>query len=57
MLSKERSETLTATGQGTPGGALLRRYWQLIALAADMNERNPLALKNINTRSVCISSR
>ena len=45
MLSKERSEQLTHTGPGTPGGDLLRRYWQPIALARELpSDGAPLAL-------------
>ncbi len=36
MLSREQNELLTRTGPGTPGGALLRRYWQPIALAREL---------------------
>jgi phenylpropionate dioxygenase-like ring-hydroxylating dioxygenase large terminal subunit len=36
MLTREQNEALTRTGPGTPGGALLRRYWQPIALAREM---------------------
>jgi nitrite reductase/ring-hydroxylating ferredoxin subunit len=36
MLSKEDNDLLTHTGPGTPGGALLRRYWQPIAVANEM---------------------
>lgn len=31
MLSKEQNDLLTQTGAGTPGGKLLRSYWQPIA--------------------------
>src|ERR687885_337911 len=30
------NELLTQTGPGTPGGALLRRYWQPVALAEEL---------------------
>src|SRR3954470_5865284 len=36
MLSKEENDLLTQTGPGTPGGALLRRYWQPVALAEEL---------------------
>jgi phthalate 4,5-dioxygenase len=36
MLSREQNEMLTRTGPGTPGGALLRRYWQPIALSREL---------------------
>jgi hypothetical protein len=28
MLTKEQNDAITRTGPGTPGGDLLRRYWQ-----------------------------
>jgi phenylpropionate dioxygenase-like ring-hydroxylating dioxygenase large terminal subunit len=36
MLSKEQNDLLTKTGPGTPGGELLRRYWQPVALAEEI---------------------
>ena len=36
MLTREQNELLTRTGPGTAGGALLRRYWQPVALAAEL---------------------
>jgi phenylpropionate dioxygenase-like ring-hydroxylating dioxygenase large terminal subunit len=36
MLTKAENDLLTQTGPGTPGGALLRRYWQPVALVADL---------------------
>ncbi len=36
MLTKEQQDLLTQTDPGTPGGELLRRYWQQIALAAEL---------------------
>src|SRR3982750_2093316 len=36
MLTKEQNDLLTQTGPGTPGGALLRRYWQPVALAEEL---------------------
>jgi phthalate 4,5-dioxygenase oxygenase subunit len=36
MLSKEQNELVTQTGPGTPGGKLLRSYWQPIATDAEM---------------------
>ncbi|HLH23779.1 MAG TPA: Rieske 2Fe-2S domain-containing protein, partial [Chloroflexota bacterium] len=36
MLTQEQNELLTHTGPGTPGGALLRRYWQPVALAEEL---------------------
>ncbi len=36
MMPKEESELLTQTDPGTPGGDLLRRYWQPAALAEEL---------------------
>ena len=36
MLTKEQNDLLTQIGLGTPGGALMRRYWQPIALAEEL---------------------
>src|SRR5436853_7694530 len=36
MLSKEDNELITQTGPGTPGGELMRRYWQPVALSDEV---------------------
>lgn len=36
MLTKEISDLLTQTGPGTPGGELMRRYWQPAALSEEL---------------------
>jgi phthalate 4,5-dioxygenase len=36
MLTKLQNDLLTQTGRGTPGGNLLRRYWQPVALAKEL---------------------
>src|SRR5438067_7297493 len=36
MLTKEENALLTQTGPGTPCGALMRRYWQPVALAEEL---------------------
>jgi phthalate 4,5-dioxygenase oxygenase subunit len=36
MLTREQNDRLTLTGPGTPGGALLRRYWQPVALSEEL---------------------
>jgi phthalate 4,5-dioxygenase len=36
MLTREQNALLTQTGPGTPGGELLRRYWQPVALAEEL---------------------
>ena len=41
MLTKKENEVLTKTGPGTPGGELLRRYWQPVALSQDLPPQAP----------------
>jgi len=36
MLTQEQNDALTRTSAGTPGGALLRSYWQPIAVATEL---------------------
>jgi phthalate 4,5-dioxygenase oxygenase subunit len=36
MLSRHQNDLITRTGPGTPGGRLLRSYWQPIATAEEM---------------------
>ena len=36
MLTQEQNDLLTQTGPSTPGGDLLRRYWQPAALAEEL---------------------
>ncbi len=38
MLTREENELLTRVGPGTPGGELLRRYWQPVALQSELPE-------------------
>ncbi len=41
MLTREENELVTRTGPGTPGGDLLRRYWQPVALEAELPLGSP----------------
>jgi 5,5'-dehydrodivanillate O-demethylase len=41
MLSQEENELLARAGPGTPGGRLLRRYWQVVGAAAELSEEKP----------------
>lgn len=41
MLTQEENQLLTRVGPGTPGGELLRRYWQVIAVASEITEAKP----------------
>ncbi|HEY5609429.1 MAG TPA: Rieske 2Fe-2S domain-containing protein [Alphaproteobacteria bacterium] len=45
MLSKEHSDLITLTGPATKGGELLRRYWQPVALSAELEADVPLPVK------------
>lgn len=36
MLSQEQNDLVTRTAKGTPGGELLRRYWQPVALEEEL---------------------
>jgi phenylpropionate dioxygenase-like ring-hydroxylating dioxygenase large terminal subunit len=46
MMTEEENDLLTVTGPRTPGGELLRRYWQPAALSEEMPPGGaPLALK------------
>src|SRR5579884_2149012 len=41
MLSPEENALITQTGPGTPGGELLRRYWQPAALSEELPPGGP----------------
>jgi 5,5'-dehydrodivanillate O-demethylase len=41
MLSAEKNARLTQVGPGTPGGQLLRRYWQALWPACDFTPEEP----------------
>ncbi|HUK39719.1 MAG TPA: aromatic ring-hydroxylating dioxygenase subunit alpha [Candidatus Acidoferrales bacterium] len=41
MLSQNENELLARVGPGTPAGELLRRYWQVAAVASELTEANP----------------
>jgi phenylpropionate dioxygenase-like ring-hydroxylating dioxygenase large terminal subunit len=42
MLGAEQNDLITRTGQGTPAGALLRRYWQPAALVEELAGNRPI---------------
>lgn len=42
MISAEQNDFITRVGPGTPAGALLRRYWQPIALMEELEEKRPV---------------
>ncbi|HZT08149.1 MAG TPA: Rieske 2Fe-2S domain-containing protein [Chloroflexota bacterium] len=41
MLTKEENDLLTRTGPGTPCGDFMRRYWQPVALAEELEPDGP----------------
>ncbi len=45
MLSKAHNDLITLTAPGTPGGDLLRRYWQPVALSVELGPEVPFPLK------------
>jgi phthalate 4,5-dioxygenase oxygenase subunit len=42
MISAEQNELMTRIGPGTPAGALLRNYWQPVALVDELQEPRPV---------------
>lgn len=42
MISAEQNQRFTRVGSGTPGGELLRRYWQPVALVDEMQMERPV---------------
>ncbi|MGE5539478.1 MAG: Rieske 2Fe-2S domain-containing protein [Gemmatimonas sp.] len=42
MVPKELNEMMTGVGPGTPGGELLRRYWQPVAAAVEVTKEAPI---------------
>jgi len=42
LISAEQNDFITRVGPGTPAGALLRRYWQPIALVEELEEKRPV---------------
>ena len=42
MISAEQNELMTRTGSDTPGGRLLRNYWQPVALVDELEGKRPL---------------
>ena len=41
MLTQEQNDLITRTGPGTPGGNLLRSYWQPVALSEELSPGGP----------------
>ena len=42
MVTRDENALLTQVGPGTPGGELLRRYWQPVACSAELTEEKPI---------------
>src|SRR5256885_15960080 len=42
MLSAEHNDLMTRSGPATPGGELMRRYWQPAALVAELEGERPI---------------
>lgn len=42
MLNREQNDLITWTNRGTPGGELMRRYWQPVALSRELADDVPL---------------
>ncbi|HEY7165914.1 MAG TPA: Rieske 2Fe-2S domain-containing protein [Candidatus Binatia bacterium] len=47
MLTSEQNETLTRVGPRTPGGELLRRYWQPVGIASELTPEKPTQIVRI----------
>jgi nitrite reductase/ring-hydroxylating ferredoxin subunit len=45
MLSKAQNDLITLTGPGTPGGEMMRRYWNPVALSKELEADTPLATR------------
>ncbi len=45
MLSKDKNDLITLTGPGTPGGKMMRAYWQPVALSRELAGDVPLPLR------------
>jgi 5,5'-dehydrodivanillate O-demethylase len=45
MLTVEQNQKLTQVGPGTPGGALMRRYWHPIAAVGELDARPTKAVR------------
>jgi hypothetical protein len=52
MISQEENSLLTQTGPGTPCGDLMRRYWQPVALTAELPAgANPMSVRILSEDS------
>lgn len=51
MLTAEENERLTRVGPGTPMGNLMRRYWQPIAAASQMDDNATRSVRLLGENS------
>lgn len=47
MISQEQNELMTRVGPGTPGGQLLRQYWQPVALVDELQGPRPVLARKL----------
>jgi len=47
MLTAEQNRILTQVGRGTPGGELLRRYWQVVCPVRELSPEEPTKIVRI----------
>jgi phthalate 4,5-dioxygenase len=52
MLTQEQNDLLTRTGPETGGGALMRRYWQPVALSEELPANRPLPVELLGEKLV-----
>ena len=57
MLTAEQNELLTRVGPGTPGGDLMRRYWQPIAAMSEMDGRYTMRVRLLGEDLVLFKDR
>ncbi len=51
-MKREENDLLTQTDRGTPGGELLRRYWQPVFLSAELHHDKPEAIEIMGEKLV-----
>jgi phenylpropionate dioxygenase-like ring-hydroxylating dioxygenase large terminal subunit len=52
MLNHEQNALITHTGPGTPGGVMMRRYWQPVALSRELEADVPLPVTHLGEELV-----
>lgn len=56
VLTDEQNARLTEVGPGTPGGELLRRYWQPVGASAEVRRRGVIAVRVLGEDLVLFAS-